>query len=103
VEYNRGDQNILSDQKPRKKSGPQRRIDLNKVFGKAIPVKSQSRQSRYRLIRGPLFILIAAAIFFTMGYLIAAVSISLWIKILIFIFISVIGFALSYIVANLLY
>jgi len=65
--------------------------------------KAQSKKGGLDFVKAPLFIVIAAVAFFIMGYFISALSISLWIKVIIFVLVSVLGFALSYVVANLLY
>jgi hypothetical protein len=47
------------------------------------------------------FALIAAAGFFISGYLIAALSIGIWAKILILVFIAILGFVSSHFVTSL--
>jgi len=98
---------VLSSQKPRKRSikaGRNRyryRVDLVELHRNIAGVKEQRRPAKSRWIRGVFFVLIAVLLFFLLGYLIAALSIPIWAKALLFTLTAILGFVSSYYVAAL--
>ena len=91
--------------KPRKRRSKTKRsrsrIDLMELHKNFAKSKRQRKPTRYRWIKGLFFALMAIAGFFLLGYIIAALSIPMWAKILSFTFIAVLGIIASHIVAAL--
>ena len=96
---------ILSSQKPRKrrtKSRPTRdRIDLMDLHMRIAMERRQIRSAKSRWIKVALFVIIIVA-FFLLGYLIASLSVPIWAKILLFIFIATLALMVSEIMIALL-
>ncbi len=96
---------IISMQKPRKRHSKTRRsrssIDLMELHKNLAKTKRQRKPIRYRWIKGLCFALMAIVGFFLLGYIIAALSMPMWAKIMSFTFIAVLGIIASYIVAAL--
>ena len=98
---------LISRQKPRKRRSrpaPDRdgnRIDLIQLH-KDLASSGRSRGVvKAERSKGWLFALLAVLGFFALGYLIAALSIAIWIKIVFFVIIAIVGFVSSYLVVSL--
>jgi len=95
----------LSSQKPRKrrvKNRPSRdKIDLIDLHRRIATEGRQSRSAKSRWIKVALFVIIIVA-FFLLGYLIASLSVPIWAKILLFIFIATLALMVSEIMITLL-
>lgn len=76
-------------------------IDLIKLHKSIDEIVSYNKSAKSRRSKGVIFTLLISTAFFSLGYLIAALYIPIWIKILIFSVIAVLGFILGYIVAFL--
>lgn len=96
---------ILSSQKPRKRrtkaSRSRDRVDLIELHRNIVEAKRQRRSAKSTWIKGMFFALIAVLCFFLLGCLIAALSVPMWAKILLFTFTAVLGLVSSYIVTVL--
>lgn len=96
---------FLSSQKPRKrrvKNRPSRdKIDLMELHRRIAPERRQSRSAKSRWIKVALFVIVIVA-FFLLGYLIASLSVPIWAKILLFIFIATLALMMSEIMIALL-
>lgn len=94
---------IISMQKLRKRRpGAKRdrsRVDLMELHRSFAVTKRQRRPTRHTWIRGLFFALMATVGFFLLGYVIAALSVPPWAKLLFFSLIAVLGVISSYIVA----
>jgi hypothetical protein len=102
---------IISAQKPRKRHNkPDRgrsRIDLTEVHKnivapgrQRIPASARTGLTKSKWIKGVFFALIAVIGFFLMGYLIAALSIGIYAKILLLVFVGILGFVSSHFVTS---
>ena len=96
---------FLSSQNPRKrrvKKRPTRdRIDLMDLHRRIASERRPIRSARYRWIKVALFVIVIVA-FFLLGYLIASLSVPIWAKILLFIFIATLALMMSEIMIALL-
>ncbi len=96
---------ILSSQKPRKRRVKNRlsrdKIDLIDLHMRIATEGRQSRSAKARWIKVAIFVIIIVA-FFLLGYLIASLSVPIWAKILLFIFIATLALMVSEIMIALL-
>lgn len=96
---------FLSSQKPRKrrvKNRPSRdRIDLMDLHRRIASERRQGRSAKSTWIKVALFVIIIVA-FFLLGYLIAFLSVPIWAKVLLFIFIAILALMVSEIMIALL-
>lgn len=96
---------LISEQKPskrRNRPGRSRyRVDLIKLHKDIVAARRQRRPAESTWIQGIFLALAAIAGFFLLGYLIAALSVPIWAKVLFFTFTAILGFVSSYFVAFL--
>lgn len=93
---------LLAAQRPRKrfrKAGRGRsRDDLGELHEGLAGEGRQLSSNRVKWIKGTLFAFTATVSYFLMGYLIAALSIGMWAKIPILVFVAGLGLVLSHFV-----
>jgi protein-S-isoprenylcysteine O-methyltransferase Ste14 len=78
-------------------------VDLMELHRDLVEARRQHRPARSMRIKGVLFALIAILGFFLLGCLIAALSVPMWTKAVLFTLIAVLALIPSYIVAALLH
>ncbi len=76
-------------------------VDLIRLSKSISEVVSYNKSSRARKSKGIIFTLLISIVFFSLGYLIAALYIPIWIKLMIFLSIAILGFIFGYLVAFL--
>ena len=97
---------IISAQSPQRRrsktSQSRNRIDLMKLHGSIVSVRAQRKAIRFTRTKRFFFALIAIPCFFLLGYLIAALSVPMWAKVILFTPVAVLGFvmALEYVDRN---
>ena len=96
---------LISEQKPRKRrprtdqTRNRDRIDLIRLHRDIVATGRRRRSARRSRVRGAFLAFMAILVFFALGYLVAALSVSMWVKVILFVIIAVVGFSLSYLVA----
>jgi len=73
-------------------------IDIQRSF---INVQKSHHRSKSNVIKGAIFPVGSVLAFVMLGYAIAALSIPIWAKVTIFVFIALIGFIPGYLVSTL--
>lgn len=98
---------IISSQKPRKRRTKVSRsrdiVDLMELHRELVRARRHRRPARSTRIKGVFFALIAILCFFLLGCLIAALSIPMWAKAVLFTLIAALALIPSYVVAALLH
>ncbi|HGJ66403.1 TPA: hypothetical protein ENS27_13655 [bacterium] len=76
-------------------------IDVIEIHRNFKNVQKSRRKYRFQKFRGIFFAVISISAFFMLGYAIAALSLPIWAKIMIFILIAFLGLIPGYLVSTL--
>ena len=91
---------IISSQKPVKRHSKADRgrskIDLMEIHKNITAAGRERILGKPRRVKGAISVLLFAAVFFLLGYLIAALSVVMWAKILLLATLAILGFVSSH-------
>lgn len=90
-----------SQEKSKRSRSMHYKIDLMGLSKNINEIVSYNKLAKSKRSKGLIFTLLISIAFFSLGYLISALYIPIWIKILIFFIIALLGFILGYLVAFL--